>query len=152
MPRSTRPQVVIARETLDHLEALVEGAAARMPALADHLLEELSRARIVPADRMPADAVGIGSRVHWRDEATGQDQTATLVWPEHADIKAGRVSVLTPIGVALLGLRTGARFAWETRSGERRTLTVLSVLPPGQIPGQAPGQTTGQAAGGPAAG
>lgn len=130
MSRSTRPQIIIAQETLDHLEALVEGAAARMPALAEHLLEELSRARIVPAARMATDVVGIGSCVTWRDETTGQEQSATLVWPEQADIAAGRVSVLTPIGVALLGLKSGARFQWETRSGERRDLTVLSVSPP----------------------
>lgn len=129
MPKATRPQVIIARETLDHLEALVEGAASRMPALAERLLEELSRARIVPAARMPADVAGIGSRVTWRDETTGQEQTATLVWPEEADIDAGRASVLTPIGVALLGLKAGARFQWETRSGEVRDLTVLSVQP-----------------------
>lgn len=129
MPKATRPQVIIARETLDHLEALVEGAASRMPALAERLLEELSRARIVPSARMPADVAGIGSRVTWRDETTGQEQTATLVWPEEADIDAGRASVLTPIGVALLGLKAGARFQWETRSGEVRDLTVLSVQP-----------------------
>lgn len=129
MSKAHRPQITIAQETVDHLEALVEGAATRMPALADRLLEELSRARIVPAARMPADVAGIGSRVTWRDETTGQEQTATLVWPEQADIDAGRASVLTPIGVALLGLKAGARFQWETRSGEHRNLTVLSVGP-----------------------
>ncbi len=129
MSKSRRPQITIAQETLDHLEALVQGASARMPALADRLLEELSRARILPAARIPADVVGIGSRVTWRDETTGQEQTATLVWPEEADIDAGRASVLTPIGVALIGLKAGARFQWETRSGEHRDLTVLAVGP-----------------------
>lgn len=129
MSRSHRPQITIAQETVDHLEALVQGATARMPALADRLLEELSRARILPAARMPADVAGIGSRVTWRDETTGHEQTATLVWPEEADIDAGRASVLTPIGVALLGLKAGARFQWETRGGENRDLTVLSVNP-----------------------
>lgn len=134
MSRTTRPQIVIAQETLDHLEKLVEGAAARMPDLAERLLEELSRARIVPAAKMAADVAGIGSCVTWRDESTGQEQSATLVWPEAADIDAGRVSVLTPIGVALLGLKAGARFPWETRTGEQRELTVLSVQPPAPVP------------------
>ncbi|MBL9073646.1 nucleoside diphosphate kinase regulator [Tabrizicola sp.] len=129
MSKSRRPQITIAQETVDHLEALVQGASARMPALAERLLEELSRARILPAARIPADVVGIGSRVTWRDETTGQEQTATLVWPEEADIDAGRASVLTPIGVALIGLKAGARFQWETRSGEHRDLTVLAVGP-----------------------
>ena len=82
MSKAHHPQITIAQETVDHLEALVEGASARMPALAERLLEELSRARILPAARMPADVVGIGSRVTWRDESTGHEQTATLVWPE----------------------------------------------------------------------
>lgn len=129
MSKARRPQITIAKETVDHLEALVEGAAARMPALADRLLEELSRARILPAARIPADVVGIGNSVTWRDETTGHEQTATLVWPEEADIDAGRASVLTPIGVALIGLKAGARFQWETRNGELRDLTVLSVGP-----------------------
>ena len=129
MSKARHPQITIAQETVDHLEALVEGASARMPALAERLLEELSRARILPAARMPADVVGIGSRVTWRDESTGHEQTATLVWPEEADIDAGRASVLTPIGVALIGLKAGSRFQWETRSGELRDLTVLSVGP-----------------------
>ena len=73
---------------------------------------------------------GIGSTITYRDEATGRDQTITLVWPEDADIAAGRASVMTPIGVALLGLAAGARFPWETRMGETRELTVLSVSPP----------------------
>lgn len=130
MPRTPRPQIIIAQETLDHLEALVEGAASRMPALAERLLEELSRARILPAAKIPPDVVGIGSRVTWRDETTGREQTATLVWPEQADIDTGRASVLTPIGVALLGLKAGVRFHWETRAGEHRELTVLSVSHP----------------------
>lgn len=129
MSKALRPQITIAQETVDHLDSLVQGAAARMPELAERLLEELSRARILPAARIPADVVGIGSRVTWRDETTGQEQTATLVWPEEADIDAGRASVLTPIGVALLGLKAGARFRWETRGGECRDLTVLAVGP-----------------------
>lgn len=129
MPKPASPPITIAQETVERLEALVEGATARMPALADRLLTELARARVVPASRLPADVVGIGSQVTWRDETTGQEQTIVLVWPEQADIGAGRASVLTPIGVALLGLRAGARFQWETRGGQQRQLTILDVTP-----------------------
>lgn len=128
--RPQRPPITLATETVERLEALVEGAEARMPDLATRLLEELSRARIVSAARMPADVARIGSSVTWRDETSGREQTATLVWPEDADIGAGRASVLTPIGVALLGLKAGTQFHWETRGGESRNLTVLSVKQP----------------------
>jgi regulator of nucleoside diphosphate kinase len=130
MSRPDRPQITIAEESVAHLEALVEGAAARTPAVADRLLEELARARIMPAARVPADVAGIGSEIVWRDETTGREHRATLVWPEEADIAAGRVSVLTPVGVALLGLKAGTRFNWETRGGESRELSVLSVSNP----------------------
>ena len=122
-----RPRIVINADDLAHIEALAEGAMARNPALADRLLDELSRARIVPAARMPAKAVGIGSLVTYRDEATGQERTVTLVYPENADIARQRVSVQTPIGVALLGLSEGAAFHWDTRDGQRRMLTVIRV-------------------------
>jgi regulator of nucleoside diphosphate kinase len=126
-----RPPIIIARETVERLESLVEGADAQMPELAARLLEEVSRARIVSAARMPADVARIGSRITWRDETSGREQTATLVWPEQADIDAGRASVLTPVGVALLGLKSGTTFHWQTRGGETRNLTVLSVTQPG---------------------
>ncbi|WP_287883599.1 MULTISPECIES: nucleoside diphosphate kinase regulator [Paracoccus] len=127
MARTPRPPVTIASDTLDRLERLAEAAMARNPELADRLLAELARARVLPPARMPADVAGIGSAVTFRDETTGREQTVVLVWPEDADIAAARASVLTPIGVALIGLRAGARFTWETRAGETRELTVLSV-------------------------
>lgn len=126
---SKPPPITLAREIVAQLEQLVERASGSTPALAERLLDEVARARILPAARLPADVASIGSKVSWRDETTGRVQTAVLVWPEEADIGSGRASVLTPIGVALLGLKVGARFPWDTRSGETRELTVLSVEP-----------------------
>ena len=54
----------------------------------------------------------------------------TLVYPEHADISQRKVSVLTPVGTALIGLRTGDSIMWETPNGELRQLTVFSVREP----------------------
>jgi len=122
-----KPAIVIDASQLPHLEALADGAMARMPGMADRLLTELARARVVASDRLPADVVAVGRTVTWRDETSGREQTATLVWPEDADISAGRMSVATPVGVALIGLSAGARFSWETRLGEVRDLIVLSV-------------------------
>jgi regulator of nucleoside diphosphate kinase len=73
----------------------------------------------------------MGSHVVFRDDTTGRVRQVTLAYPEQADISKGRVSVLTPIGTALLGLRTGLSIGWQTRSGENRRLTVLEILPPG---------------------
>lgn len=124
------PRIVINAADLAHIEALAEGALQRSPALADRLLEELSRATVVESASMPANVVSIGSRVTYRDESTGQEKSVTLVYPENADIMQQRISVMTPIGVALLGLAEGAGFFWDTRNDQRRALTVLRVEQP----------------------
>ncbi|MEC7257437.1 MAG: GreA/GreB family elongation factor, partial [Pseudomonadota bacterium] len=91
-----RPRVVINAESLDRLEALAEGAIQRNPDLADRLLGEIGRARIVPAAKLPPNVVAIGRAVTYRDESTGQEKTVTPVFPEDADIASGRISILTP--------------------------------------------------------
>lgn len=121
------PKIIISEAEITHIDALAEGAMQRNPALADRLLEEISRARIVKAAKMPSDVITIGSVVTYRDEATGQTKIVTLVYPENADIMRQQVSVMTPIGVALLGLSKGAEFYWDTRGDQRRTLTVIEV-------------------------
>lgn len=70
------------------------------------------------------------SEVTFRDDATGLQKQVTLVYPNAADIDAGRVSVLTPIGAALIGLSAGQAISFETPSGEQRSLTVLDVRGP----------------------
>lgn len=125
--RTQNPKILISADDLDHLEALAEGAMARNADLADRLLEELGRAKVLPAAKMPTNVVGIGTTVTYRDESSGQERTVTLVYPEDADIAQGKISVMTPIGVALLGLTEGVSFHWDTRAEQRRTLTVLSV-------------------------
>lgn len=123
------PRLTLDRTLVERLETLAERMRARMPEQADRLLTELGRARLVAPEKLPADVVTLGNRVTYRDDASGREQAVTLVWPDEADIDAGRISVLTPIGVALLGLPQGARFDWETRSGEVKELTVLAVTP-----------------------
>ncbi|MCL7466809.1 GreA/GreB family elongation factor, partial [Phaeovulum sp. NW3] len=78
---------------------------------------------------LPPDAVTIGSQVLYHDHHAARDLRVTLTWPEQADISRGYVSVLTPVGAALLGLSVGDQFQWETRAGQQRGLTVLQVMP-----------------------
>ena len=112
-------------EALERLAATaMRGAAAE---LGDRLMQEVARAVVLPSGEMPADVVNIGSTVSFRDEVSGREQKVTIVLPRNADIAQGRVSVLTPIGAALIGLAKGASIGWETREGEERRLTVLDV-------------------------
>lgn len=126
-PRGRSPKIVLNEDDIRHIEGLAEGAMQRNPALADRLMDEISRARVLPAAKVPANVVGMGSTVTYRDETTGQEKSVTLVFPEEADIARQRVSLMTPIGVALLGLTEGAAFYWDTRDNQRRTLTVIKV-------------------------
>ena len=126
--KTTRmPRVVIDAAIIDKLEALAFGAMRRNPALADRFLGELGRAKVVTSAKLPANVVTIGNDVTFRNQTTGREQTVRLVFPKDADISAGRVSVVTPIGVALYGLSEGAEFDWTALDGETRRLTFVRV-------------------------
>jgi len=127
--RPRRPKIVLSSTRLAELEALSEGMMRRNPDLAEQLVEELGRARIVTPSRLRPEVVDIGRKVTYRDETTGKDHTVTLVFPQDADISNGRISVMTPIGVALIGLAEEAVFHWETRDGHRREVKILKVFP-----------------------
>lgn len=127
--RRRAPRVTIDQSHLADLESLAEGAMDRAPQVADKLFEELSRAKIVQSAKLPANVVTIGNTVTYRDETAGAERTVTLVYPREADISQNRVSVVTPIGVALLGLSEGASFSWEARNDVTHQLTILKVEP-----------------------
>ncbi len=121
------PEIILETTQADRIGAAAEAALRRFPELAGRLLDEIARARVVPQGELPADVVGLGKEIVYRDEVTGRETIVELVMPPEADIDRDRVSVLTPIGVALIGLRAGASFTWETRNGETRRLTVTRV-------------------------
>jgi regulator of nucleoside diphosphate kinase len=137
-PRA-EPRLIINFADYDRLAALADAAHARNAAVARDLLHELDRATIVPPADFPPEAVAMHSTVTFRDEQTGHAQRVTLVYPNEADIAEGRVSVLTPVGAALIGLSEGQTMSWEARTGERRSLTVLEVTPPRSALGAAVG-------------
>lgn len=80
---------------------------------------ELERARIVPPELVEADTVTMHSTVELRDLENDELASWTLVFPDEADLDAGKLSVLAPIGTAMLGYRAGDTFRWETPAGER---------------------------------
>ena len=91
------------------------------------LSHELNRARIVPADQIGRRVVTMQSRVLLEDVDTHELETYTLVQPEHADFEAGRLSVLAPIGTAILGYREGDVVEWPVPAGVRR-IRIREVL------------------------
>ena len=101
-----------------------------MPDLADELAEEIRRARVLAKGEHPQHVVCMNSEVEFRDDTTSKVQTVTLVYPEEADISQRKISVLTPVGTALIGLGDSDSITWVTPNGELRQLTVLSVQGP----------------------
>ena len=122
-----KPQIVLSTEDYVSLSALARAAMNKMPELAEGLSEELERADIVDNGQQPQQVVCMGCEVEFRDDTTGKIQKVTLVYPAQADISHGKISVLTPVGTALIGLRAGHSITWDTRTGETRRLTVLEV-------------------------
>lgn len=123
---TTQPALFIPAPDYDRLMAVAEGAARSEPDVADFLLQELGRASLTPPARA-ARIVTMGSHVRFRDESTGSDREAQLVYPERADAAAQRISILTPVGAALIGLSEGQTMQWRTRDGKVKSLTVLKV-------------------------
>jgi regulator of nucleoside diphosphate kinase len=127
--RRGKPGIVVGKIDHERLTKRAASVAERMPEISEELVSELDRARVVPDASVPEDIVRIGSAVAYRTD-TGDERTVTLVYPGQADISAGKVSILTPIGTALIGLKTGQSISWTARDGHRHELTILTVGQP----------------------
>ncbi len=128
---STRlPKIHLDKTLVGRLEALAASVMRRSPEVGERLIDEIARAKLVAPNKMRDDVVTIGSGVTYRDLDMAREHTVSVVYPENANIEEGRISVLTPVGVALLGLSAGATISWITRDDDTRQLEVLEVRPP----------------------
>jgi regulator of nucleoside diphosphate kinase len=93
----------------------------------DKLRGELERALVVTPQEIPGDVITMNSKVVLLDLDSGESETYTLVYPEHANSAEGKISVLAPIGTAMLGYRVGDVFEWEVPAGKRR-LKIEKIL------------------------
>jgi regulator of nucleoside diphosphate kinase len=117
------PPVFVSAEQYEQLHNLAVTSTERGAPL---LAAELQRATLAPEGRR-AGFARLYSFVTFSDLSTGRSRTIQLVPPVEADIDNGRLSVVTPVGAALLGLSPGDRFALETDDGRRRVLSVSHV-------------------------
>jgi regulator of nucleoside diphosphate kinase len=119
---STKP-IHITRFDLERLQKLLQEAkytGYRKSEYLEKLQEELNRAEIVSPQEIPGDVITMNSIVCLVDLDTGEEETYTLVFPDDADIKQGKISVLAPIGTGMLGYEVGDIFEWEVPAGTRR--------------------------------
>lgn len=121
---TTRPPIVISNLDSDRLEALLE----RAPSTAyPELRAELERAEVLPPEQMPSDVITMNSVVSFRDQNSGTEKEVTLVYPHDADGIGSRISILTPVGSALLGLRVGQTIDWAMPGGRAARLQVTAI-------------------------
>lgn len=111
-------------ETLSNLALSIEDKA---PQVADMLLEEITRATLRPRAKISPEVITMNATVDFVDETTGAERTVQLVFPADADIAQGRISILTPVGAGLIGLRPGQSIVWPDRDGKSHRLAVVKV-------------------------
>lgn len=121
-----KPSIVIGETDHQRLNMLALAAADRLPESSEGLLLELERARVVSDSSVPGNVVRMRSTVEYETD-TGDGRTVTLVFPIDADISEGKISILTPIGTALIGLSVGQSMMWTARDGRLHRLSVISV-------------------------
>lgn len=120
--------ILVSESDADRLRALLgaQDDSAHDQVHLHELKAELERAIVRLADEVPADVITMQARVRVRDLSTGREDEYTLVLPAEADIASRRISVLAPLGTALLGYREGDDVEWRMPGGLRR-LRVLKV-------------------------
>lgn len=126
--KARRPEITVSTADLDRLEGLLGELRAGAPEIADGLRTELDRARIVEPEEMPADVVTMNSTVRFADEESGKEFKRTLCYPEEATGGADKVSILAPLGSALLGLSVGQRIDWPVPGGRMAHIRILEVV------------------------
>ena len=125
----TGGRLVITEFDYDRLRHLVESPKYRTThaVLIAALKEELERGRVVAPGAVPKGVVTMRSRVRVRDLKADETETYAIVYPDEADIELGKLSVLAPLGTALLGTRVGDIIEFDAPAGTRR-LKVEKVL------------------------
>ncbi len=127
LPKIALPEIVLSSLDLDRLDQLLSRLPATDPARLS-LEQELERGTVVEPEAMPANVVTMNSKVKIRLTKTGDESSLTLVYPKDLDASGEKVSVLAPVGSALLGLSEGDEIHWPMPSGEVQPIQVLQLL------------------------
>jgi len=112
---------------LNNLLETIETSAAKDRVFIEQLRKEIERAQVVSADRISGNIVTINSEVLLQDMSTREEFACRVVFPSDADVDSGRISVLAPVGTALLGYKAGDIVSWKVPSGIRK-LKIKEVL------------------------
>ena len=123
-----RPKIILSSNDAERIETLLESLpATAFPGRAE-LEAELDRAEVVDPEQVPATVVTMNSRVRFQVESTGAEFELTLVYPKDVDASGGTISILAPVGSALLGLSQGDQIEWPRPGGGTMELRIVEVV------------------------
>ena len=122
------PPILLSNQDLERLERLLDTVSPEHAPGLDALRRELDRAEVVEPDALPSDVITMNSTARFVEVASGREFELTLVYPDDSHMTHGTVSVLAPVGSALLGLSVGQSIEWPLPGGRKMMLRVLEVL------------------------
>jgi regulator of nucleoside diphosphate kinase len=125
---NSRPKIILTSQDLERLEALLEALPSNAFPGRQALLAELERAEIVEPDQIPPSVVTMNSTVRFRIDSSGEDYCLTLVYPRDVDDTGGKISILAPVGSALLGLSTGDEIEWPSPGGGIIKVRIVEII------------------------
>ena len=125
--KPAKPAIVLSEADLDRLERLLDSLPSFNTPDLDALRQELERAEVLEPGAIPPQVITMNSTARFRDQTSGREFELTLVYPDDTHLTHGTVSVLAPVGSALLGLSVGQSIEWPLPGGRTMTLTVLAV-------------------------
>jgi regulator of nucleoside diphosphate kinase len=122
------PKIILSSQDLDRIETLLDSLPPNVLAGQGALMAELNRADVVEPPDIPPTVVTMNSTVRFTIESTGEEFCLTLVYPKDMDGRIDRISVLAPIGSALLGLSVSDHIEWPTPGGGMIRVRIMEVL------------------------
>jgi regulator of nucleoside diphosphate kinase len=120
------PQIIVSNADYERLTDLATASLERLPDVANELLSEMDRAKVVQDGSVPPNVVRMGSTVTFKSD-DGNTRTFKLVYPAEESLDEHRISVMTPVGAALIGLAEGQSISWTARDSRKHELTVEKV-------------------------
>ena len=128
--KKVKQQLVVRKDDYEHLLTYLKGGLSGNSfdnRNAFDLQAELKKAKVVNKESFPQDVVRLNSKVKIKEESGGRLIELTLVTPEKADVNQRKISVMAPIGTAIIGFSKGARVKWQVPSGSK-TFTIVDVI------------------------
>lgn len=123
-----KPNIILSTQDLERLEDLLDSLPANATPHREALLQELSRAEVVEPTEVPPTVVTMNSTVRFSMESSQEEFCLTLVYPKDMDSSADRISVLAPVGSALLGLSVGEHIEWPSPGGGTIKVKIIDIV------------------------